>query len=864
MIMTRNKQENKHTSTNYSNEFWGMPLKDIYKQLATSTQGLTEQQVAEQLQKFGKNMLQDTYRRTMLQVLISQFNNPFIFLLLGATIISLFMSDVIEAAVILVIILINGCVGFLQEYKAEHALIMLQKYILSTTHVIRNGRLMEVDSRLLVPGDIVNLNLGDVVAADMRLIFSKNLTMNEASLTGESMPVEKEGRDVLLEEISIHNMPHIVFTGTWVSSGLGQGVVIATGMQTYWGSIAHTLNVAKSVSEFQQQIKKFGLFIMKIAVCMTLFVLVVNALWGKPILESAMFAIAIAIGITPELLPLIATLTLSQGALRMAKKKVIVKKLSSIEILGNMDILCCDKTGTLTEGVLVLQHYVDSKGQENDALLDYGIVCSSIEVNQVKEKYANPIDHAILEFAVAHNRIKNLDSYAALDKDEFDFTRRRMSCIIQHNKQKFLVVKGAPDSIIPLCSADGNNDSPLNDEQRNALLAKVEKYEQEGYRVIALALKETSTAQAREADEKDLVLLGFFLFLDAPKKTVKESLAQLSRLGVELKVISGDSPVVTNKICSEVGVVVHDNKIITGNDLELAPDQVAMYAKKYNVFARITPNQKVALLESLKEEHVVGFLGDGINDAPALSVANVGISVNSAVDIAKNVADIVLIKKSLHVLVEGVIEGRGSFVNVTKYILTTLGCTFGNMVSLTISSMFLPFIPMLPVQVLLTNFMSDISCMAIASDNVDQDFLIKPEKWDLSFINHFMIVFGLIGSCADLVLLGVLYYWWHPAYEVFRSAWFIENCLTAIFTIFAVRTHKFFWQSKPSKSLLVTSLIVSIVVCVLPYTFIGQKYFYLVPLSTSLILFIGSILIAYCIVLEVVKRIFYKKFNNVK
>ena len=840
---------------------WALSIEKLFQELESSKQGLTESEAEKRIKKYGINEIAGKGKRHGLSIFISQFKNSLIIVLIFAAIISYFLGGKVDSIVILSMVVMTAGLGFYQEYKAEKSLQELRKYITKKSRVLRNGKIVDLDSKNITPGDIIYLERGDLVHADIRLIHIDGLSTNENSLTGESMPVSK--KIMVLNETysSPQSLSNMVFMGTSVVGGAGYGIVVTTGKNTFFGKTAEYLK-EEPEGDFQKNIRKFSNLLLKIILIMTIFIFITNSIFGKGIFQSFLFAIALAVGITPEALPVIITITLSRGASRMAKEKVIVKKLVSIEDLGNIDTLCCDKTGTLTEGTVSLKGYVDLEGQKSNKLVLYGLLCNSLE----GKKSEDPIDSAIWDSEEAKKLTAELKNYEVIDKYEFDFERRRMSVLVKSKRGNLLITKGSPESILKVCRS-----AIIDGEKRElsgALIRKINnkilKYEENGYKVIAVAEKSTIIRKINKTDEKNLNLTGFLLFLDPPKKDAKEALEKFEALGVNIKIISGDSPTVTKKVCYEVGIKITKNRIILGDELEkLNKEEFEQCVAKYNVFARITPEQKYNIVASLnKEGHIVGFLGDGVNDAPALKAADVGISVDSGTGVAKEASDIILLQKNLKFLAHGIEEGRKTFGNTTKYILNTMSANYGNMITVAASSVFLNFIPLLPSQILLNNFMSDIPCFTISTDSVDKEFLKKPKKWDMKGIYRFMLYFGLISSFFDILLILILLLVINASEASFRTAWFVESALSEIIVTFAIRTKRPFFKSMPGKLLLVSSLITIIAVVGITYTAFGNNFFEFVKLQFSVLVLIVGILAAYFISVEIAKKRFFKKFEE--
>ncbi len=844
---------------------WAKSPNEVFSYLKSSKKGLSDKEAVTRLKEFGKNEIASKNKRYGINIFFSQFKNAFVLILMGAVILSYFFGETINATVILVMIFLTALFGFFQEYKAEKTIRELKKYITIKAKVLRDNDIIELDSKELVLGDIVYLDIGEIIPADLRLIEIEELSSDESILTGESVPVSKIISAIDKKFKMPQDLHNMVFMGASVSGGRGSGVVTATGRDTFFGKTASYLK-EEIQSEFQKNIKKFSNFVLKVIIIMTLFVFAINAFLQRGIIDSFLFALALAIGITPEILPIIMTVALSNGAIKMAKQKVVVKKLSSIEDLGNIDTLCCDKTGTLTEGKLALQNYVNLNEKKDDKVLLYGLLCNSV-IGKQKKLGGDSIDLAIWQNENADNLEEELNKYKVLGKNELDFERRRMSILIKNEKENsnILIVKGAAESVTKVCKSatfDGRK-ILLTKNSISKITNKTINYEKNGYKVIAIAEKQTKNNQTEKADERELNLIGFLLFLDPAKETAKESLETYQKLGVEIKILSGDSPTITKKICNDVGLKIFKNKIILGDELDrLNESEFEEYIIKYNVFARVTPEQKYKLVKSLnKEGHIVGFLGDGINDAPALKAADVGISVDSGAEIAKDASDIILLQKDLHVLAYGIIEGRKTFGNIMKYILNTISSNYGNMFTLAGSSLFLSFIPLLPPQILLSNLLSDTPDLTISTDNVDEEMLKKPKKWSMKLISRFMIYFGLFSFLCDLALILTLLFIFKAPTDLFRTALFIETTISEIMILFAVRTKRLFFKSKPSKLLMIITLLVSIATIAITFTAFGGEFFGFVKLPAAILITIFAIWIFYFITVDIAKRHFFKKFE---
>ena len=850
--------------------YWAVPLKQLLQELKAHKEGFSEEEAQQRL-KAGRNDLAAKENRHGLAIFFTQLSNPLILVLLMATILAYFLGETINAVVILLMVGLNVLLGFVQEYRAERTVRELRKFVAHYVRVLRDGELVQKDSRELVPGDIIYLSNGDLVPADIRLLQAQNLSVNEAVLTGESLPVVKQpgilpGQCHLPPQIT-----NTVFMGTAVSGGQGQGIVVDTGARTFLGKTASYLNRKEPEAAFQKSLHHFSSFLLKVIVVMTAFIFASNAFLGKGYLDSFMFSLALAVGITPEILPLIMTITLSSGALRMAKEKVITKRLSSIEDLGNMDTLCCDKTGTLTEGTLELYNFVNVEGRRDPQVVLYGLLCTPMMsvAGVTKKVFENPIDKALWNNSLAKTFLPEFNAHIFKQEVEFDYQRRRMSVVVERDNHAFLIVKGAPEEVLAISTKArlAEHISTITPLLKEQISATIKNYERQGYKVIAVAEKSMPPMPHQEVspnDENNLTLVGLLLFLDPPKKSAKEALHLFRILAVNVKVITGDSPIITRKVCQEVGVEIIKDRIITGDDLEkLSPVQWEDYCQKYNVFARITPEQKYKIVATLnKEGHIVGFLGDGVNDAPALRAADVGISVDTASGIAKEAADIILLNKNLHVVVDGIKQGRKVFGNITKYVLNTISANYGNMFTVAFSSLFMKFIPLLPAQILLNNFISDIPYTTVSTDNVDSELLHKPKRWNFQLISKFMLYFGLLSSFFDLALILLLLWVFDSTVEMFRTSWFVMSAVSEIVILFSLRTHLPFFRSRPSWWLMVASALTLVLAVALPYTSLGQDYFQFVPLNAQLFILIGIILGAYFIAAEIAKGFFFRRFGG--
>jgi len=814
--------------------------------------GLTSDEAARLLAVEGPNAVARRGARPAARILLAQFSSPLVLLLIVVAAVSHLLGEQIEATVILAIVVLNAVLAFVQEYRAERALVAIQGLVRPTARVRRNGAVTIVPAADIVRGDLVLIELGDLVPADLVLASVEELSVDEASLTGESVPVAKEPGSQ-------------VYLGSTVVGGSGSGVVRETGAATLLGRSASLLAEPAPLGDFERNIRRFSDFLVRVILALTAFVFLVNAVLGKGWFDSFLFAVALAVGITPEVLPAIITITLANGALRMARDRVVVKRLVSVEDLGNVDILCCDKTGTLTVGEFALHGFVNPDGVEDRRVLLYGAVSAVSERGRPRSEGGNPTDRAVWAAPALEQVTAELNGFEVLDRAPFDFHRRLSSALVRAGEETSLVVKGAAESVLDRCTAVLGTDGPvsLDPPRRRALTSAIERYEEEGLRVLGIAARPFAGDRIGAGSESELCLRGFLLFLDPPKSDVVATLAEMGRLGVGIKILSGDSAVVTRRICGESGIEVPGGRVMTGAELALLGEEdFRRAALECGVFARVTPEQKSALVAAIRSAgHVAAFLGDGVNDAPALHAADVGISVNSGTDIAKEAADVILLEKSLGAIARGIVEGRKTFANIMKYILNTISANFGNMSTVALSSLFLPFIPLLPSQILLNNFLSDVPLITIATDRVDPSLLERPRRWNIGGIGRFMVVFGLLSAVFDLLLIGGLLRVWHTSAPTFRTAWFVESACSEILVTFAIRTRRPFFRSRAGAALLWSSLAAGALVFALPFVSTARGYFSFVLLPAPILGFIVLILLAYFLSAEALKRPFFERLR---
>jgi Mg2+-importing ATPase len=836
-------------------EILTLPIEELLKRLHTSLAGLSSKDVEERLKVFGRNELVKK-RRVAIIDFLSHFKNPLIIILLIAGMISGFLGETVNATIIFSIVMFSIILDFYEESKAEMAAEMLKKRVATTATVLRNGVKREIRLAEIVPGDIIYLSAGDIVPADARIINAKDLFVNQSILTGESFPVEKTSLPLKSYDPSITEWSNYLFMGTSVVSGTATAVVVKTGSLTEYGKIAKRLVEREAETEFQRGIRSFGYMIMQVIFILVIFVFFINTLYMRNVLDSLLFAVALAVGLTPELLPMIISVNLSKGAVSMAKKGVIVKRLAAIQNFGSMDVLCTDKTGTLTENRIKLILHVDINGEKSDKVLLYSYLNSYFQTG-----LKSPLDEAILNF-----RDIDVKGYRKIDEVPFDFVRKRLSVVVEYQNQRFMITKGAPEEVAKVCAYYEVEDviADITDEVRKKIEHKYVELSAEGYRVLGISCKRLSEDKPvyTADDEKEMVFLGFVAFLDPPKETAREALQLLKNANVKLKILTGDNELVTRKVCEYLGFDIKG--VVTGSEIaQMHDDALARVVEEANVFCRVTPAQKNRIINALKNNgHVVGFLGDGINDAPSLKTADVGISVDNAVDVAKESADIILLQNNLKVLYDGVLEGRKTFGNTVKYIMMGVSSNFGNMFSVAGASLFLPFLPMLPIQILLNNLLYDFSQSAIPTDEVDWEYIEKPKRWDIHFIRQFMIFLGPVSSIFDFLTFFVMLFIFNAAEPLFQTAWFIESLTSQTLVIFVIRTKKSpFWKSKPSKLLLLSSVAIITFALVLPYTPLGEIFRFVKPPATFYVA-LAAILGAYVSLAEIIKSWFYRRYGH--
>jgi Mg2+-importing ATPase len=833
--------------------FWDKPLQDLLQLLQATPAGLTTDEAKRRMRLYGPNSMVQESRFAGLLTFLRLFANPLVIILLVASGISVGLGDHVGGVIIIAIVLLSVLLNFFMEFQARHAVAEIRKQVATTAAVIRDGQERELPIAELVPGDIVRLNAGDLVPADARLLDVKDLQVRESALTGESLPVEKTARDLPEGKHAVADATNSVFLGTAVQTGLGTAVIVRTGRSTALGAIAQRLITRPPETEFGRGIRHFGLMITRVIMLLVLFVLLVNLYFHRPLLESFLFAVALAVGMTPEMMPMIITVTLAQGARRMTRKKVLVKQLAAIEDFGSVTILCSDKTGTLTEGEIVLDQHVDILGKADDNVLRLIYLNSYFEAG-----IKSPLDDAVLK----HERPKIVE-YVKVDEIPFDFNRKRLSVVVQHGDEHLLITKGEAEGIFGICQTvniDGSP-QPFDESRRAAAEETFKKLSADGYRTLGVAVLKVSKRDAyTPADERDMTLAGFAAFLDPPKEGIHAVLEALKQNGISVVIMTGDNQYVTQKIAHDVGLA--SDLIFTGNQVDAMDNAALAYqAENGAIFARVSPEQKNRVIVALKARgHVVAYGGDGINDAPSLHTADVGISVMNGVDVAKDAAKIILLEKDLAVLNDGVIEGRRSFANIMKYIIMGTSSNFGNMFSMAAASLFLPFLPMLPTQILLNNFLYDLSQISIPSDNVDPALLHRPKRWQIAFIRQFMMIIGPISSIYDFLTFGVLLWVFHATTNapLFHTGWFVESLATQTLVVFVIRTAGNPFKSRPSRSLVIGVLAVVAVAVMLPYTPAGSLMGF-IPLPLPLLGAIAGLAVTYLLVVQAVKSWFYRR-----
>ncbi|MFZ2257190.1 MAG: magnesium-translocating P-type ATPase [Clostridiaceae bacterium] len=840
-------------------KYWSLPVPAVVENYKTSVDGLSQAESQTRRQEFGENTIRTRENIGPMLLFLEQFKNPIIIILIGATAISAATGDLLDSLIILAIVLVSSVLSFIQEYSASNAIEELRSKVQIKSVVLRDGKEVEIPATGIVPGDVVKLSTGSLIPADGLILESDDFYVNQSILTGEAFPVEKK-TEAVLPDASLAQRSNCVYMGTNVSGGSAKVLITTTGISTQFGQIAKNLTLRPPETEFERGVRHFGYLLTQIMLILTLIVFAINVFYQKPAIDSLLFSVALAVGITPQLLPAIINIVLAKGSRAMGKEGVIVRRLNAIENFGSMDVLCTDKTGTLTEGVVKLDNAVNVNGEASDEVFRLAYLNAKLQTGLI-----NPLNQAILGF-------KEIDlvNVTKLGENSYDFTRKRIGLIAQQDQEAILIVSGALSGILEISNQIEIDQkvSPMDDAQLKKINDRFSAWSNQGFRVLGVAEKTLPLKMQDEysvADEQGMTFKGFLLFFDPPKEDVIQTIAELQRLGIELRIITGDNKLVAMHIANAVGLKV--DHALTGAELfKLSDESLWNVIESTNLFAEVDPNQKERIILALKKKnHVVGYMGDGINDASALHAADVGISVNTAVDVAKESADFVLMEKNLTVLKRGVELGRTTFANTLKYIYITTSANFGNMFSMAGASLFMPFLPLLPKQILLTNFISDFPAMTIASDWVDPEMLDKPRRWDIKSIQNFMIVFGLISSVFDYLAFAVLLIGFKADETLFQSSWFILSIITELMVLLVMRTQKPFFKSKPAPLLLYSTIGAGVITLILPYLPL-KGILNIEPISLNLLLSLLGVAALYMVATEIGKYYFYrpkaKKLNG--
>lgn len=822
-------------------------IEQLFRELQSGAGGLSADTARQRVidQKNSAN-IQSRFRREF-KMFLRQFSNPLMLLLIIVVILAVFLGETSDALIVFFILLITGLLSFIQELHAGRAVEKLLQIIEVKHLVLREGKTVTVPTNEVVPGDVVELNAGDLIPADCRIIESNELHVNESTLTGETFPVAKAA-GILPEDTPLNQKSNCLWQGTSIVSGTARALAVYSGGNTIFGQMAHSLTQFAPTA-FETGLKSFGFFLLRITVLLSAFILVTNLYFHKPFFTSLMFSLALAIGMAPELLPAIMTFAMSAGARRMREKKVIVKRLSAIFNFGEVNVLCTDKTGTITEGSVEVFDMVNAAGQTSDIVKLYAFLNAFFQ-----NGFTNPIDEAIKALP------GNTAAYEKADEIPYDFIRKRLTILVKHNGEYRLITKGALLNVLEICSYfldENGNRQPLEEQQRRLFQEKLETYSREGLRVLGLAHKTTPKNDITQQDEQDLVFTGFILLQDRLKENAAASIIRLEKMGIKVKIITGDNRFAAMQVAKTLGI--NPSKLLNGPDLSsMSPEALVVKAPRTDVFAEIEPYQKEQIVRALKKSKFrVAYLGDGINDVAAIHAADTGISTNNAVDVAKEAADFVLLEKDLGVLADGVHEGRKSFSNSMKYIFANTGATFGNMFSVAGASLLLPFLPMLPKQILLTNLITTVPYLAVASDRVDEEELIKPLKWNLRLIRSYMLVFGLHSSLFDFATFFTLHNYFKLPENAFQTGWFLESIITELIIIFIIRTRKPIYKSRPGKFLFLIALLAVAFTIWLPFSpFAASLSLTIAHVHEALA--IAGIVLLYGITAELLKRWFFR------
>ena len=824
----------------------------------SSIEGLSLKEVIKRREVYGKNILKEEKKKSILSFIIDSFKDPFIYILIVLAVINFSLGDRLGSLIIILLAIISSTIRLVQDYSAYKFDLKLKSKLFTVISTIRDNKVKDINIKDIVPGDIIELNAGSIIPSDVILLEVKDLFINQSIFTGESVPIEKKinsGGDSLLD------LERICFMNSSVVSGSGKALVIKTGKNTYLGTIAKDMLTTKKITNFQKEMNAVSKTLIEAMLVITVLVFILNTLIHHDIMQALLFAISVAVGITPSMLPMIVNVNLSKGSKSLAKKETLVKRSEAIENLGSIDTLCTDKTGTLTEDKIVLQLYLNSDFKEDREILTYAYLNSHYSTG-----IKNLIDKAIISYA--KNKGLLISRYQKIDEIPFDYERRKASVIVRDEDKVLMLTKGAIKEVLDSCNKIRHQGKTikLTNEFKDKILEKAKELNKEGMQVIALALKETKTISKSYNDDKDLTFIGLVAFLDPVKKGVSRVIKDLRKVGVNTKILTGDNPDATKTICTLAGF--NSDNILTGPDIEkLTSDELKVKVEEVDVFARLTPLQKELIVNTLKDNgHVVGYMGDGVNDAPSLIKADVGISVNDATSIAKEASDIILLRKSLKVVYDGVIEGRKVYCNIMKYMKMALSASFGDCFSVLIASIFLPFLPMIPIQFLLQDLLYDLSQTAIPFDDVDKEFLITPHKWDTSDLKRFMVIMGLVASVIDVVAFLIFYFvlgFNSNNVILFQTAWFIEGVISQTMIVHFVRTSKIpFIESIANKYLLLSTSLCIIASIILPILLVNIKSFHFAYLPVAFYFYVIILLILYMVIEEIVKRLYIKKYKR--
>ena len=834
-------------------DFWTYESKDMLKKLNTDENGLSGREAEKRIDKYGQNILEERRSSSNLEMFINQFKNPIIIILIFAAFLSIFLKDYTDGIIILIIIMISSLLSYSHESKANNAVKKLLSSVSVTSSVLRDGKFEEIDNAMLTVGDIIKVKTGDMIPADCLIIEANSLSMDESSLTGETFPVEKNNQKVSADTV-LSNRKNSLWMGTHVISGSGRAVIVNLAKDSEFGKITASLSEKDSATDFEKGIKSFGNLILHVTTFLIGLIFVFNIFLNKPFLESFMFALALSVGLTPQMLPAIISVNLSQGAKRMSEQGVIVKKLNAIENFGSMTVMCSDKTGTITQGKVKLDGALDCNGNKSDNIYRLAAINSYFQ-----EGYANPIDSAILD-----TRTDDFSNYEKLSEIPYSFETKLLSVIVRTDRnssvRNIMVTKGALTNVLDVCKTYENSDNSVGniEDVKSQILDMFDKYSSQGYRVLGVAYKLIEDdADAKIQKVEEMIFAGLLLFIDPLKDDIKDVVAEMNRLGVSLKMITGDNNLIAKNIGAQIGL--NPVKILLGNELDsYSLSQLNKKVLDIDIFAEISPNQKEKIIMAYKQAgEIVGYMGDGINDSPAIKQADVGVSVNTAADTAKDAASIVLLKNSLKVLISGINEGRRTFINTLKYIFIATSANFGNMFSMAGASLFLNFLPLLPKQILLTNLMTDFPSLQIASDSVDEDWLKRPVKWDMKFIKKFMVLFGIISSVFDYLTFAVLLFVFKANEGLFHTGWMLESIISAMVVMIIVRTARPVFASRPNSKLLIAIVGVALALLAIIYSPINI-YLGLISLPIKLLLALLGVSLIYALTAEILKKSFYK------